>query len=248
MSSNTQVETRDNVTTGKNAEKFSCYQKMTKIVSSPKLRLLFLITPGHVPEDFQDFRISYITSFHKGHTTFYGTRVYGTGTVLKAPDSDVRLNILPDVEAFVYGHAHTGIQHFLPHIPEDECLVAPITEYHCDYKNENQDKSLNLFKIIIPHCIRDRDALSSIRVRHGNIYKNKPFQKISWFRVDESYITIYTNEFSQFICTSCQRICHGQGIAFVFSNLIKYPSLQPLSSVRIYMCSPLYNINEYRKV
>ena len=133
----------------------------------------------------------------------------------------------------------------MSHIPEDECLVAPIAEYHCVYKNEGQDE--DPFKIMIPHCIRNRDALSSVRVRHGDIYKNKPFQEIS-FRVHESYITIFTNEFSQFICTSCERICYGQGKAFVFGNLIKYPSLQPLSSVRLYLCSPLYNIKDFRKV
>ena len=198
--------------------------------------------------DLQNFRRSYIASFHKGHNTFYGTRVYGRGTVLKAPDSDVKLHVPLGLEAFVSGHAHTGIQHFLSHIPEDECLVAPIAEYHCVYKKENQDKNKNLFKIMIPHCIRNRDALSSIRVRHGDIYKNKPFQEITWFQVDNSCITIFTNAFSQFICTSCQRICYGHAKAFVFGNLIKYPSLKPLSSVRLYMCSPLYNIKEYRKV
>ena len=198
--------------------------------------------------DLQNSRRSYITSFHKGHKTFYGTRVYGSGTILKAPDSDMRLHVPPDVEAFVYGHAHTGIQHFLPHIAEDECLVAPIAEFHCVYKNEKLDQSKNPFKITIPHCVSDRDALSSIRVTHGDIYKNKPFQEINWFQVDDSYITIYTSSFSQFICTSCQRICYGHGKAFVFGNLIKYPSLQPLSSVRLYLCSPLYNIKDFRKV
>ena len=168
--------------------------------------------------------------------------------ILKAPDSDVRLHVPPEVEAFVYGHTHTGIQHFLSHIPKDECLIAPIAEYQCVHKDENRSKSKSPFKIMIPHCIRDKAALSSIRVRHGDIYKNKPFEETNWFQVNDSYITIYTNEFSQFICTSCQRICHGQGKAFVFGNLIKYPSLLPLSSVRLYMCSPLYNIKEYRKV
>ena len=84
------------------------------------------------------------------------------------------LNVSPFLEALVYGHANTGLQHFLPHIPEDECLVAPIAEYHCVYKNANQDKNEYLFEIMVPHCVRDRDALSSIRVRHGDIYKNKP--------------------------------------------------------------------------
>ena len=162
----------------------------------------------------------------------------------------MRLHIPPDVEAFIYGHAHTGIQHFLSHVPEDECLVAPITEFHCLCKDKNQVKNEDPFKIVVPHCVIGRNALSSIRVRHGEIYKNKPFKIMHLLhdRVDNSYITIYTSSFSQFICTSCQRVCHGQGKAFVFGNLIKYPSLQPLSSVRLYMCSPLYNIKDFRKV
>ena len=110
--------------------------------------------------------------------------------------------------------------------------MAPIADYNCVYKDENKDKSNIPFKIMIPHCVRDRDALSSIRVRHGDIKKIKPFQEITWFQVDESYIKIYTSSFSQFICTSCQRICYGNGKAFVFGSLIKYPSLKPLSSVR----------------
>ena len=170
--------------------------------------------------------LSYTASFHKGFKTFYGTRAYGEEAILKAPDSNVRLRVPLKAEAFVYGHAHTGIQHFLSHIPENECLVAPIAEYHCVYKNENQHKNEYLFEIMIPHCIRDRDALSSFRVRHGDIYKNKPFEEINWFQVDDSYITIYTNEFSQFICTSCERICYGQGKAFVtLSNILPYHHL-----------------------
>ena len=225
--------------------------KLVKIVGLHKLffiGVLFLIKPGHIPVDLQNSRRSYTTSFHKGYNTFYGTRVYGNGTVLKAPDSGVRLSVPRDLEAFVFGYAHTGIQHFLSHIPEDECLVAPIAEYHCVYKYENQDQSKNSFKIVIPHCFQGGNTLSSIRVRHGDIYKSKPFQEIRSFRVSDSYITIYTSSFSQFICTSCERICYGQGKAFVFGNLMKYPTLQALSSVRLYMCSPLYNIKDYRKV
>ena len=140
-----------------------------------------------------------------------------------------------DLEVLVSGNAHTDVKNFLSHIPEDECLVAPIADYNCIYK-------------LFPGTRNPLESLSSIRVRHGNIYKNKPFEETNWFQVNDSYITIYTNTFSQFICTSCERICYGQGKAFVFGNLIKYPTLPPFSSVRLYVCSPLYNIKDYRNV
>ena len=132
----------------------------------------------------------------------------------------MKLHVPPYVEAFICGHAHTRIQHFLSHISEDECLVAPIVDYQCVF--EINPVNGMPFRIVIPHCVRDREALSSIRVRHGDIYKNKPFQETSWFQFDDSLTSLFIPmNLVNSSARAASRICHGQGKAFVFGNLIK---------------------------
>ena len=74
----------------------------------------------------------------------------------------------------------------------------------------------------------------------------------SYFQVDNKYITIYTRHFSQFICTSCAQVCRGQGRAFMFGKITprktSEPKADPTASLRLYICSPLHKIRDYREV
>ena len=162
---------------------------------------------------------SHSVEFQKGWRTYFGVRVQGAGGILQNKASDVLLYISRGLHAFVYGYIHTDPVPFLEEIPEDHCLVAPIVEYHYEATNDVSNKQL-FFKIKVPHCITQKKDLKSVQVQHGDIYSGIAFTQLptpsSYFQVDDIYVTIYTRHFSQFICTSCNKICNGRGKAFVF--------------------------------
>ena len=168
--------------------------------------------------------------------------------MLQGSGSDVQLHIPEGLHGLISGHAHTDPTPFLDHIPQSDCLVSPIADYNCSLIISNCPEEL--FEIKVPHCLKDRKQLHHIRVRHGDIYNGVPFVEMLSFTVDEKYITIKTSSFSQFICTvaGCQEKCSGNPKAFVFGRItpLKY---QPIySALRIYMCSPLYDILDFEQV
>ncbi len=62
------------------------------------------------------------------------------------------------------------------------------------------------------------------------------------------HILIYTQEFCEFVCTACKESYHGRHEAFVFGNLHKVTKSEATASVRIFACSPLYKIQDFKQV
>ena len=194
---------------------------------------------------------SHSVEFQKGWRTYFGVRVHGSGGILQNKASDVLLYISKGLHAFVYGIIHTDPWPFLQEIPEDHCLVAPIVEYHYEATNDVTNKQL-FFKIKVPHCITEKEDLKSIQVQHGDIHNGVPFTQLptesSYFQVDRKYITIYTRHFSQFICTSCNKICRGRGKVFMFGRVMPLQRIPSKAALRLYICSPLPGITDYTRV
>ena len=185
-------------------------------------------------------------TFHKGYKKFTGVRVHGESAVLKGPGS-VQLHIPEGLFGFIFGHAHTDPTPFLNHIPATECLVSPIVEYNRSF---TYCCPMGLFKIKLPHCVKNKKHFLHIRVRHGDIYQKTPFYEKCTFTVDREFIIIQTSSFSQFICTvaGCQESCYGNPKAFIFGHITPLRYLTIYSAVRIYMCSPLYDITDFKQV
>ena len=185
---------------------------------------------------------------HKGFKTYACIRVKGNAAVLQGPNSATELHIPKGIDAFITGYSHTNATPFLHEIPDGECLVSPVADYHIIYKGGKSEEKW--FKIRIPHCVRNVDDLKHIRVRHGDIYRNIPFTDApsESFYVLDTDIIIYTTHFSQFICTSCKKTCHRDGKAFVFGAVSPPKCLPVTSALRLYLCSPLYRITDYKMV
>ena len=189
----------------------------------------------------------YSVTFNKGYKLFAGVRLNGEKSVLQGPGSDVQLHIPEGLHGFISGHAHTDPAPFLDHIPESECLVSPIVEYNCTLTKRIYNKD---FQIKILHCVKNLDQFRYIKVWHGNIYEKVSFFKYHKYKVHDKYLNINTLYFSQFFCTvaGCQERCHGNPKVFVFGRItpLRYPPIK--SSLRIYMCSPLYDIADFKRV
>ena len=208
------------------------------------IKLIFSLS-GLCPKGYHSKDTCCSVTFHKGYKLFCGIYVNGQSTLLQGPESDVKLHIPEGLHGFISGHAHTDPTPFLNIVSESECLVSPIVEYNCSLAI-NFRKGLFVVKVL--HCLRNKNEFPNIRVRHGDIYNGVPFVEIGSFTVDEKYITIETTGFSQFICTVCSERCYGNPKAFLFGRITSLRYLPIKSALRIYRCSPLYDIMDFEQV
>ena len=193
---------------------------------------------------------TYSSLIYKGNNQFYGIRVQGNRAVLQGPDSGAKLHVPSGLDGFISGHMHLDANPFLQFIPESECLVSPIVEYI--WSPSEGKESVPWFKIKIPHCVTKYDDLKTIKVRHGDIHKSLPFVELPTitchFDVDTNHIIIYTQHFSQFICTSCRKLCQAEAKAFIFGSISPFQYKPIRSTLKLYLCSPLYNLLDYKMV
>ena len=157
------------------------------------------------------------------------TVTQGEGITPQAPDSDVSLTVPKGVRSTIMGHIHTNYTCFRDVIPRDECIISPMVEFHSQELSVDDDMGQYQYTIRIPHCISNREQLSAIRVRYGDIYRPASFKKIeskkskkkkrsthAWFEVDERFVTIHTDHFSHFTCTFCNKICDASIISLLY--------------------------------
>ncbi len=180
------------------------------------------------------------------------------GKILLQPDnSEVQLELISGS-----GHmsmcVHRDALLFSKIIPENECIISPIIEINADSNSKASFKS----RIRIPHCLRKKSDHRFVIVRHGDVYKDKDFRPVpykrnmdatqltnseEYYEMDEHYIYVYATSYSQFTCTSCKRKCDENMIMFLSAGFSR-PGNQRCLEIKPFICSPLFDIKEYRKV
>ncbi len=141
-------------------------------------------------------------TLRKGRTDYIATASHGQGDVLQGPDSDVRLIIPKGINCTVIGVVHTCTQDILEHIPDGECLIAPVPEFSCISGETREIESRSMFEIKIRHCAAQN--WRKIIVRSGNFRNGMPFTQMAQmpvfspeqgnhYIVDSKFITIYTS-------------------------------------------------------
>ncbi len=205
-------------------------------------------------------------SLTKGGRRYIGTATYGLSCTLQEEVSDVKLTIPAGLHCNVIGHIHTHTQDILKQIPDGECLIAPVPDYTSVIKHKQTGQEM--FEIKLKHCVEEQQDLKNILVRTGDIHNNIPFSSIpratffrpqgyfpylerpvqSYYKVDDTYITIYTQHFCQFLCTLCSEECKGEVQALLFGShfMVNDSTLAHVSM--LYLCGPLFSINDFKKV
>ena len=177
-------------------------------------------------------------------------------SVLLDPSPSVRL-LVPDVGKTRYFSANLHLERaqFADIIPDSECLVAAIPEFHLfPEQTLPNDK---FYQIKLEHCLKSVEERKWLIVRQGCKQTGQYFEKIPdfaeatkngpFYKVDKQYIVIYTHHFTQFICTVCKKVCEQRARLFIFGSS-KHVNDSTLVAVRPYMCSSLYSLDIFRKV
>ena len=165
---------------------------------------------------------------------FNATVTHGEARKLQGDGSGVSLDIPAGSKGVYMTRVHTDHSMFRETVPDYECLVGPSVQVeHLPSTCANA----NLVHILkIPHCIKDRDEWDFIKVRKGDLHTATPFRELQqrqqrshrhdYFVVDEQYITIYSRQFSLFICTSCNYKCYGTAMVFILKQLMPSDTIE----------------------
>ena len=180
--------------------------------------------------------------------------VYGKGSVVKDPDSNVILEVTENLKTVVMQHSYTDFEVVRNAIPQKECLITPILQFHTVELagSEERDSCRYRYNVNIPHCLSRRHNLSSVNVRFGDLNKpgslrmirerNPEKDTLPFYIVGRKTITIFCNHFCDIVYTSTQKVCTSKILALPFGRIGPDSSnLETHTKVKIYVCSFLYS-------
>ncbi len=173
------------------------------------------------------------------------------------------------IEGFQAWH-HLDPTPFIDFIPRGECLISPIIDVDCkvNWLMPRDSYTSPPCTLLIPHCLGSDIVDNLPTVQHGDLWASVPFKpllhqeewitstserkqtEVGYYEVDENFIIVKIHHFCQFICSTCKRPCNQQPIVFLTGNRNLGPGKDDCVEARLqpYVCSPLYQIFDYRKV
>ena len=182
----------------------------------------------------------------------------GKSCSIRAAQSEVILHVPEGVHGVLLANIHTNAVKFFRLIPEHECLLGPICEYHVlPYLDEvclgkrkrirSLTRSQEKYKIQIPHSVRDIERVRPhLKLRHffralyddtGILTQASDQDECS---IDDKYVTILTSHFSVYIITAEGVRCCGQTANLLFfGSLINRSDTQPLATVKVFISNKI---------
>ena len=199
-------------------------------------------------------KLYHSANFHKNYKDYFVSVVHGEGSVVAYPDSDITLEVTHNIRTVVMQHSQTNFESVRKSIPQRECLITPMVEFHTLESTgaEEHDGHRYRYKVTIPHYLSRRHNLSCVKVRYGDINKpgslrmlrkgNPEKEKLPCYKIGRKTITIYCNHFCDIVCTSTQKVCTSKILALPFGWIGPDSSnLQTFTKVKTYVCSFLYS-------
>ena len=185
--------------------------------------------------------------------------VKGDNVKLVDPHSEISLEVTEAVNAVIVQHIHTNLDAVKCAIPKYECLISPVVSFHVHDGGLGEVGTLK-FIAKIPHCLQKKTHdFSLVKVRCGNIFNSKSMKEIPrgdpetsqipCYKIEENDITLYTNKFSDTVCTSEEQICHKSLVILPFGSLSHDEhEKNTFAKVKVCLGSFLYNLPENRLV
>ena len=194
--------------------------------------------------------------FRKNNRLYYAAVTNGTHVLLKAPNSDVTLEVMKDVKAAITHHIYTNYEDIKSALPGHECLVSPIVHFSVQDCQQNPAHFPFKFKARFPHCLQTESDLAFVKVRCGNIFQQRSLKEVPkgdpessavpCYSIDGQFITLYTNHFCDVVCSIEEKICHKSLVILPFGYLSAHKEdCQTYVKVKVFVCSYLYSIPDY---
>ena len=198
---------------------------------------------------------------------YLATVARGEAISLQGDRSDVKLDVKERCPKRAYlMEVRTDPSSFESIIPDDECFISPIVDVLAP-----AETSTSSYMLRIPHCLRDEDDLSKVKVRMIHENRNPAVVEVPkgnagslYYGIDDRFIELHTTHFCKVICTICQTPLHCLNTltsswfarfdtqhlqtSNVSRELILKSSVEHDVEMRLYFCGVLHTIVDFRKV
>ena len=189
----------------------------------------------------------------KNNRLYYTAVTDGTHVLLKAPNSEVTLEVMKGVKAAIIHHIYTNYEDIKSVLPGHECLISPVVHFSVHDCGQNFANFPFKFKARFPHCLQKESDFALVKVRYGNIFEQYSLKEIPngdpmpstipCFHIDGQFITLYTNDFCDVVCSSEEKLCHKSLVILPFGYIS--PHKQTYVKVKVFVCSYLYSMPDY---
>ena len=195
----------------------------------------------------------------KNNKEYLVTRTFGRKVTLKDPQSEITLEISQGVRAVVMQSINMDFQLLKNVTSSNECLAAPVVQFHMEEQSNLEAKVEYKYKVTIPHYLSRHHSLSFVKVKYGNLKYphlmtevekgNQQMKSLPYYQIDKRNITIYANHFCDVVCTSTQKVCTSKILAIPFGWIGTIGS-EPVTHMKVktYLCNYLYNNNGLKLV
>ena len=198
----------------------------------------------------------YPMMLRKSNRMHYATVTNGDHVILKAPNSQVTLEVTNGVKTAVLHYIYPDYKDIKSALPRHECIISPIVHFSVEDSGENSSHFPFKFKARLPHCLQTDSDFAFVKVRCGNIFEQSSLKEvpkgetesstIPCYNIDGQYITLYTNCFCDVVCSSEEKICHKSLVILPFGSLSPdEENCQTYVKLKLFICSYLYNMKDY---
>ena len=87
------------------------------------------MTSGYRYDQCQE-KVYHSAILHKNYKEYFVSVIHGEGSVVTYPDSDVILEVTHSMRTVVMQHSQTNFESVRKAIPQRECLITPVVEFH----------------------------------------------------------------------------------------------------------------------
>ena len=183
--------------------------------------------------------------------------IHGSALTIQALYSDVILHVPDGVYGIILGNIHTDHGRFRHLVPENDCIISPICEFHF-HGSTIQPKPK--FRLLVPHILRNIEKTARYiqvkfqlkqdgvlqQAKHSNSHPLASNDVI--YELHSHYVEILTDHFTKFLVTTeeIECCCHS-ALVLVFSRMNRESS-PTIADIRIRFASLLYEKQDYLHV
>ena len=184
--------------------------------------------------------------------------IHGSAVTIQALHSDVILHVPDGVYGIILGNIHTDHWRFRHLIPENDCIISPICEFHF-HGSTIQPKPK--FRLLIPHILCNTEKTAryiqvKFQQKQGGVLQQAKHLNSQYpvasndviFELHSRNVEILTDHFSEFLITAKEiECCCHSALVLVFSRM-NCESNPTIADIGICFASLHFKIQDYLQV